>query len=186
MHKHLIAIGVVAGSVLAFGSAVAAEKPGYVYDTFGKPAKDTWGECVKSVYRQQEAYPECEPSEKAPTPVKEKATLDGKTHFEFDKYNLKPEGKQALEALTSKVKGAEIQSVTVVGHTDSVGSEAYNQALGQRRADTVKGFLVDRGIPASRITTQSEGESQPVASNKTADGRAMNRRAEIDITGIRR
>jgi OOP family OmpA-OmpF porin len=184
MHKHLIAMSLVAGSALAFGSAVAQEKPGYVYDTYGKPAKDTWGECVKSVYRQQAAYPECEPS--APVAVKERATLDGKTHFDFDKSNLKPEGRQALDALMDRVKGADIQSVTVVGHTDSVGSDAYNDRLGQRRAETVKGYLVDRGLPASKITTQSAGEAQPVASNQTADGRAMNRRAEIEVTGSRR
>jgi OOP family OmpA-OmpF porin len=185
MRKPIMAIGVLAGSLLASGN-VAAQQPGYVYDTYGKPAKDTWGECVKSVYREKDAYPECEQVAKAPVIQKERATLDGKTHFDFDKSNLKPAGKQTLDDLVGRLKGAEIQSVSVVGHTDSIGSEAYNQRLGQRRAETVKGYLADRGIPASKISTSSMGETQPVADNRTADGRAMNRRAEVDVTAVRK
>ena len=82
-----------------------------------------------------------------------------------------------------KGKGAEITAIVVSGHTDSVGSEAYNMKLGQRRADTVKSYLVERGVSSSKITTKSFGESQPVASNSTAEGRAKNRRAEVDVEG---
>jgi OOP family OmpA-OmpF porin len=184
MRKHLTAIAIAAGSVLAFGNVAAAEKPGYVYDTYGAPAKDTWGECVKSVYRQKDAYPECEGQ--AAVAVKDKLTLDGRTHFDFDKSNLKPAGREALDNLVAGMKGHEVKAVEVVGHTDSVGSDAYNKALGQRRANTVKGYLVDRGVPASVISTSSAGESQPVASNSTAEGRAQNRRAEIEVTKVKK
>jgi OOP family OmpA-OmpF porin len=83
-----------------------------------------------------------------------------------------------------KSKNADLSGITISGHTDSVGSEAYNMKLGQRRADTVKDYLVSKGVPASKITTKSFGESQPVASNKTAEGRAKNRRAEVDVDAV--
>ena len=82
------------------------------------------------------------------------------------------------------MKGADLTAVAVSGHTDSVGSDAYNVKLGQRRADVVKDYLVSKGVPGSKITTKSFGESQPVASNKTADGRAKNRRAEVDVDAV--
>jgi OOP family OmpA-OmpF porin len=187
MHKHLMAISVLAASMLAVGTASAQDKPGYMYDTFGKPAKDTYGECVKSIYRQRDAYPECEKvAEKKTEKYKDKAVLEGATHFDFDKYQLKPAGKQVLDDLVGrmKAKNADLTGITVSGHTDSIGSEAYNMKLGQRRADTVKDYLVSRGIPASKITTKSFGESQPVASNKTAEGRAKNRRAEVEVDAV--
>lgn len=185
MHKHLMAISVLAASMLAVGTASAQEKPGYMYDTFGKPAKDTFGECVKSVYRQKDAYPECEKvAEKKVEKYKDKAVLEGATHFDFDKYQLKPAGKQVLDDMLGRLKGADLTMITVSGHTDSIGSEAYNMGLGQRRADTVKDYLVSKGVPASKVTTKSFGESQPVASNKTAEGRAKNRRAEVDVDAV--
>ena len=188
MHKHLMAISVLAGSMLAFGNVAAAEqqKPGYMYDTYGQPARDTYGECVKSVYRQKDAYPECEPvaAKAVEKKVKEKAVLEGATHFDFDKYTLKPEGKKVLDDMLARLKGADIKSISIAGHTDSVGSDAYNMKLGQRRADTVKSYLVERGVSSSKITTKSFGESQPVASNKTAEGRAKNRRAEVDVDAV--
>ena len=96
MHKHLMAISVLAASMLAVGTAGAQQLPGYAYDTYGKPAKDTWGECVKSVYRQKDAYPECEAAKKVEK-IKDKAVLEGNLHFDFDKSQLKPAGKQILD-----------------------------------------------------------------------------------------
>lgn len=184
MHKHLMAISVLAASMLAVGTAGAQQLPGYAYDTYGKPAKDTWGECVKSVYRQKDAYPECEKVEKKVEKIKDKAVLEGNLHFDFDKSELKPAGKQVLDDLLARLKGADITAVGVSGHTDSVGSDAYNMKLGQRRADVVKDYLVAKGVAASKVTTRSFGESQPVASNETAEGRAKNRRAEVDIDAV--
>ncbi|MBP1685960.1 MAG: glycine zipper protein, partial [Deltaproteobacteria bacterium] len=71
--------------------------------------------------------------------------------------------------------------IIVEGHTDSVGSDHYNLGLSRRRADTVRRYLVDHGIAASRITADGMGESKPVASNDTADGRAQNRRVELHV-----
>lgn len=184
MHKRLMAMSVLAGSVLAFGSVAAAEKgPGYMYDTYGKPAKDSQGECVKSVYREKGAYPECEGVAKAPERVTERLTLDTKTLFDFDKANLRPEGKAKLDEVLARARaaGVTVDKIDVVGHTDSIGSDAYNQALSERRAASVKNYLVEKGVPASKIVTRGMGESQPVADNKTRDGRQANRRVEVTI-----
>ena len=69
--------------------------------------------------------------------------------------------------------------VVVEGHTDSIGSDAYNMKLSQRRANTVRDYMVKKGISPSRIKTEAFGETKPIASNKTAEGRAQNRRVEI-------
>jgi OOP family OmpA-OmpF porin len=75
--------------------------------------------------------------------------------------------------------------VIATGHTDSIGTERYNQKLSERRAAAVKAYLVSKGIPASKITTIGKGETQPVATNKTAAGRQKNRRVDIEFKGVR-
>ena len=72
-----------------------------------------------------------------------------------------------------------------VGHTDSVGSDSYNQRLSIRRSEAVKSYLVSKGVEKNRVYTEGKGEKQPVADNKTAEGRAKNRRVEIEVVGTR-
>jgi OOP family OmpA-OmpF porin len=75
--------------------------------------------------------------------------------------------------------------IIAVGHTDSIGSDTYNQRLSVRRAEAVKAFLVSKGIERNRVYTEGKGEKQPVADNKTKEGRAKNRRVEIEVVGTR-
>ena len=122
----------------------------------------------------------------APAPVAaQKVTYAADAFFDFDKAVLKPEGRAKLDDLTSKIQGINLEVIIAVGHTDSVGSNAYNQRLSVRRAEAVKAYLVSKGIERNRIYTEGKGETQPVADNRTAEGRAKNRRVEIEVVGTR-
>ena len=114
-----------------------------------------------------------------------KVTYAADAFFDFDKAVLKPEGKAKLDDLVGKVKAINLEVIIAVGHTDSVGSDAYNQSLSVRRAEAVKAYLVSKGIEKNRVYTEGKGEKQPVADNKTAEGRAKNRRVEIEVVGTR-
>jgi OmpA-OmpF porin, OOP family len=105
----------------------------------------------------------------APTPpAATKVTYAADAFFDFDKAVLKPEGKAKLDDLVGKVKGINLEVIIAVGHTDSVGSDSYNQRLSVRRAESVKAYLVSKGIEKNRVYTEGKGEKQPVADNKTA------------------
>jgi len=121
-----------------------------------------------------------------PAPVAEKVTLAADVLFDFDKAVLKAEGKSKLDDLATKVKAINLEVVIAIGHTDSVGSDAYNQKLSVRRAESVKAYLVSKGVEPNRVYTEGKGEKQPVASNSTKDGRQKNRRVEIEVIGTRK
>ena len=114
-----------------------------------------------------------------------KVTYAADAFFDFDKSVLKPEGKAKLDDLVGKIKDINLEVIIPVGHTDSVGSDAYNQKLSVRRSEAVKAYLVSKGIEKNRVYTEGKGEKQPVADNKTAEGRAKNRRVEIEVVGTR-
>ena len=126
------------------------------------------------------------PAPEKPKPVAEKITFAADVLFDFDKSVVKPEGKSKLDDLAGKMRGINLEVVIAIGHADSIGSDAYNQKLSVRRAESVKAYLVSKGIEANRIYTEGKGEKQPVADNKTKDGRAKNRRVEIEVIGTRR
>lgn len=131
------------------------------------------------------AKPAAKPAAK-PKPVAAKVTLAADVLFDFDKAVLKADGKSKLDDLAAKVKDINLEVVIAIGHTDSIGSDAYNQKLSVRRAESVKAYLVSKGVEPNRIYTEGKGEKQPVASNKTKDGRQKNRRVEIEIIGTRK
>ena len=114
-----------------------------------------------------------------------KVTYAADAFFDFDKSVLKAEGKAKLDDLVGKVKGINLEVIIAVGHTDSVGADAYNQKLSVTRADAVTAYLVTKGIEKNRVYTEGKGEKQPVADNKTAAGRSKNRRVEIEVVGTR-
>jgi OOP family OmpA-OmpF porin len=124
------------------------------------------------------------PAQPAP-PAASKVTYAADAFFDFDKYALKPEGKAKLDDLVGKVKGINLEVIIAVGHTDSIGTVEYNQKLSERRANAVKAYLVSKGIEKNRVYTEGKGKKQPVADNKTAEGRAKNRRVEIEVVGTR-
>ena len=147
------------------------------------------------VYPTPEVNPEPAPAAApapAPAPaaaaaaVSSKVTYAADAFFDFDKSVIKPEGKAKLDDLVGKVKAINLEVIIAVGHTDSVGSDAYNQKLSLRRSQAVKAYLVSKGIDKTRIYTEGKGEKQPVADNKTKEGRAKNRRVEIEVVGSRK
>jgi len=129
---------------------------------------------------------EIKPEAPKPKPVAEKVTFAADVLFDFDKSVVKPEGKSKLDDLANKVRGVNLEVVIAIGHADSIGSDAYNQKLSVRRAESVKAYLVSKGIEPNRVYTEGKGEKQPVADNKTREGRAKNRRVEIEVIGTRR
>jgi OOP family OmpA-OmpF porin len=118
-------------------------------------------------------------------PVSEKVTFAADAFFDFDKHVLKPEAKAKLDDLVGKTSSVNLEVIIAVGHTDSVGKDAYNQKLSVQRSEAVKAYLVSKGIEKNRVYTEGKGEKQPVADNKTAEGRAKNRRVEIEVVGTR-
>ncbi|WP_431104376.1 outer membrane protein OmpA [Roseateles noduli] len=124
----------------------------------------------------------------APVPVaptSEKVTYAADAFFDFDKSTLKPEAKAKLDDLVSKTGGINLEVIIAVGHTDGIGSDAYNQKLSVQRAESVKSYLVSKGLEKNRVYTEGKGKKQPIADNKTAEGRAKNRRVEIEVVGTR-
>ena len=126
------------------------------------------------------------PAAPAPMPVAAaKVTYASDEFFDFDKSVLKPEGKAKLDDLVGKVKGINLEVSIAVGHTDATGADAYNQKLSVSRSEAVKAYLVSKGIEKNRVYTEGKGEAQPVADNKTREGRSKNRRVEIEVVGTR-
>jgi len=199
-----LSAGLLVSAALA-APAFAADKPtAYVYDSQKMVVKDGMGKCVLNGHIKLEAStaikecnpeffkeeakpavkPEVKPAVEAPKPpvvLAKKITLNADTYFDFDKSNLKADGKKALDGLVAEMKIDQVEQIIVVGHTDSIGTDAYNQKLSDRRAKTVADYLVSKGVPATKIKASGKGESQPIADNKTKAGRAKNRRVEVTV-----
>jgi OOP family OmpA-OmpF porin len=209
----LAASAVVIGLVAAPAFAQQGKgTSGYVTDTRNAIVKDPYNLCWRTGYWtpaiancecDKDLLPKqvCEPPapkpavtpppppkpapKPAPKPVSEKVTFAADVFFDFDKAVLKPEGKAKLDDLVGKLKNVALEVIIAIGHTDSIGSKEYNQKLSVRRAEAVKAYLVSKGIEPNRIYTEGKGLTQPIADNRTAEGRAKNRRVEIEVVGTR-
>jgi len=174
---------------------------GYVGDHNGHYITDGAGDCVRTgAWTKDMMTVDCgapppvvakapppppPPAPPPPQPVYETINLTAGALFDLNKSKIKPAGKEALDAVAAKISGnARVTDVKIVGHTDSTGTEAYNQQLSLKRATAVRDYLVSKGIDANLMSVSGMGESQPVADNRTSAGRAKNRRVEVDI-GIR-
>ncbi|MBK6981088.1 MAG: OmpA family protein [Betaproteobacteria bacterium] len=203
-------LGSVAAAALASGSALAQSTTNNVTDASGAPVRDALGNCVLS---SGISHPDCQAKKDAPAPkpsapaapsapsapakpaapaakpapasVKQAVVIQADALFDFDKSVVRADGKKSIDEALAKLQGVDVEMVIATGHTDSVGPDAYNQKLSERRAAAVKEYLVSKGIPASKITTIGKGESQPVATTKTKDGRQKNRRVDIEFKGVK-
>jgi len=128
-------------------------------------------------------YPASAPPVEPQAPASEVITLNdaGKVLFDFDKSDLTAAARSQLGGLMGKLSHANVASIRVVGHTDSVGTDAYNKGLSERRASSVVEYLLTQGLAPEKLTSEGKGESEPVADNETEEGRAQNRRVELHI-----
>lgn len=123
-------------------------------------------------------------AETAAAPAVQPVSVKGTARFDFNKAEVNPEDGAKLMGEVRSMKNVTWQTIRVTGHTDSLGDEEYNQRLSEQRAEAVQAYLIDKGVKSERIRTDGRGEAAPVASNKTAPGRAQNRRVEIEFVGV--
>jgi outer membrane protein OmpA-like peptidoglycan-associated protein len=124
------------------------------------------------------------PAAPADAPALQKVSVKGVARFDFDRATVNPDDGTKLMAEVRSMKNVTWQQIRVVGHTDSLGADAYNKKLSERRAEAVQAFLVDKGVKPERIRPEGVGKAQPIATNATANGRALNRRTEIEFQGL--
>ena len=190
-----IALALAFAAATATG-AVSAQTSGEVNNwqsNFGEVWKNSTDLCWRNNFWTPatgiagcDGVPVAQAAEPVVAPTTTKVVLNADTFFDFDKSTIKPEGRQILNQVAEQVSAIELETLIATGHTDSTGPDAYNQKLSERRANSVKEYLVSRGVPADRIYTEGKGEAEPVATNATREGRAQNRRVEIEIVGSRK
>ena len=155
---------------LAITTSAYAGDAEYLSDSQGENVVNSYEECWEVSY----GLPNC---------GEEVITLSGDALFDFNKSTIRPDAAATLDQIAADKLSTpgSYSSIEIVGHTDSVGSDAYNQGLSERRADSVASYLASKGLDRSKMTTSGMGESQPVATNETAEGRQQNRRVVITI-----
>ena len=181
--KYALALAIAA--LTATGAASAQTNDNW-RNNFGDVWRSNFGLCWQdNFWTPATADPSCV-DKKSADPVSSKVVFNADTFFDFDKYNLKPEGRQLLDQVAQQVNNINLETVIAVGYTDAIGTVQYNLGLSDRRANAVKTYLVSKGVPANRIYTEGKGKADPIATNATAEGRAKNRRVEIEIVGTRK
>ena len=204
-------------------STADTNKTAYVLDSRGNVVMDPFGLCWHTGYWSPAmAIAECEPdlvkapappppppppapkaappappppaAPPAPRPAAEKVTFAADTLFDFDKATLRPEGQAKLDELVAKIKDIKLEVIIAVGHADRFGTDKYNQRLSERRAASVKTYLVSKGMEPNRIYTEGKGKKQPVTKPDQCKGPKNakviaclqpDRRVEVEVIGTR-
>jgi OOP family OmpA-OmpF porin len=219
INKFLKSSLLLAACAMALGTfaigAQAADNSAYLQDTRGAVVKSPFNLCWRTGYwspamATAECDPDLVPKTTAPapastpagttptapkpaaavTPVTVKVTMAADALFDFNKSVIRGDAKAKLDDLVGKVKSVNLEVVIAIGHADRIGSVRYNQKLSLRRADSVKAYLVSKGVPANRIYTEGKGKSQPVKACPAMKNRKQliaclqpNRRVEIEVVG---
>ncbi len=188
-----LSLGVAAATVLMISAPTIHAQETFLNSASGGAVRDPFGNCLLS--RGGSPLPECLPPvvaepEPEPEPQMLMVSLDAGANFDFDSATLRPEGQAALDRLAQDMRPLTVRSVDIVGHTDSIGTEEYNQRLSERRAASAADHLVQRGVNPAVITTRGESFRQPIAPNRingrdNPEGRAMNRRVDIMVDAQR-
>lgn len=223
-HNLMAALAVTLGCCASFAQAQAQAPAltsenftsVYVIDQRGDVVLNNYGQCWRTGYWTPAAAAQdkngckcdkdlipkevCEPATspkpmpQAPAAFGEKVTIAADALFDFNKAVLRPEGRAKLDEVVAKAGQLELEVVIAVGHTDRIGSVAYNQRLSEKRAASVKDYLVAKGIPANRVYTEGKGKSQPVTkpnecrgpkSKKVIACLQPDRRVDIELIGRR-
>ncbi|MHB1176456.1 MAG: OmpA family protein [Sulfuriferula sp.] len=216
--KKLIIASIAAALLPSMALAANSTNYGYVVDSSGKVVKNNFGECWRTGYwtpamaneecdpnlvKKEEPKPE--PMAEAPAPMPapapapepvtlQKVNLSADALFAFNKATLKPTGKTTLDDFVRDLGNANYDAVKVVGHADRIGSHSYNQKLSVKRAESVKNYLVSKGVPADKVSASGVGETEPVTKPGECVGRKSpkliaclqpDRRVEIEVTATK-
>lgn len=180
-----ISMALAIAAVTASGAAFAQSNDNWVNNS-GDVWRSNSGLCWQNNFWTPATADAACVDQKKSAPVADKVVFNADTFFDFDRADLKPEGRKLLDQVASAVNSVALETVIAVGYTDAIGSVQYNLGLSDRRANAVKSYLVTKGIDANRIYTEGKGKADPIASNATADGRSKNRRVEVEIVGSRK
>ncbi|HQQ36346.1 MAG TPA: OmpA family protein [Rugosibacter sp.] len=211
--KHSLLLSALLGlsaSAFAHDKAEVAGVTGYVIDSRGHVAKSGTNLCWRDGYWTPAlAIAECDPDlvkkpeapvapvaapAPAPKPAAEKVTLSADALFDFNKADLRPEGKAKLDKVAEGTKTMNVEVIIATGHADRFGSDAYNQKLSEKRAAAVKAYLVGKGVDEKRVFAEGKGETQPVTkpedckgakSKKVIDCLQPDRRVDIEVIGTK-
>lgn len=207
----LAAAGLAALLLAGTATAQVDPGPGYAADSQGDIVRDSQGDCVlTSAWSEANAIEPCHPElvaardaplvvetepEPAPAqiataPVRQRITLDADTYFEFDQAELTQAGRDQLNRIAEAAASAEDPSIQITGYADPIGPEQYNLDLSERRAESVKAYLVERGVPEGRVQTSGQGTINVVPQCEGMRGDALieclapNRRADVEFAGF--
>jgi OOP family OmpA-OmpF porin len=208
----------VALAFAALSGAASAASPGYVTDSRNQVWTTPYGLCWRTTgWSPENAMAPCDSRPRAevpppiaaappapvpqpapvaapaPAPVIEKVSLGSDVLFEFDKATLRPEGREKLDELADRIRDAQVESVLAVGHADRIGPDQYNEKLSAARAESVKEYLAQKGIPPERVRSEGRGESEPVTGDQCKGQRGAklisclqpDRRVDVEVRGTR-